>query len=185
MKVKSYVTIMQGCNRFCSYCIVPYVRGREKSRPSQEILEEIKQLGDRGVKEVCLLGQNVNAYGKGVEGEIDFPGLLCRIDQIDGIERIRFTTSHPADLSERLIQAFSELKSLCEHIHLPFQSGSDRVLEKMHRGYTEASYLEKIERLRERCPSIAITADVMVGFPGEEEQDFQETLDLDGAGPVR
>jgi tRNA-2-methylthio-N6-dimethylallyladenosine synthase len=178
MKLKSYVTIMQGCNRFCSYCIVPYVRGREKSRPSQEVLEEIRQLGDRGVKEVCLLGQNVNAYGKGVESELDFPGLLCRIDQIDGIERIRFTTSHPADLCERLIQTFSELDSLCEHIHLPFQSGSDRVLEKMHRGYTGASYLGKIECLRERCPSIAITADVMVGFPGEEEQDFQETLGL-------
>ena len=177
-KIKSYVTIMQGCNRFCSYCIVPYVRGREKSRPSQEILEEIKQLSDRGVKEVCLLGQNVNAYGKGMEDEPDFPGLLRRIDQIHGIGRVRFTTSHPADLSDGLIQVFSELKSLCEHIHLPFQSGSDGVLEKMNRGYTTASYLEKIECLKERCPWIAITADVIVGFPGEGEEDFHQTLDL-------
>ena len=177
-KVKSYVTIMQGCNRFCSYCIVPYVRGRERSRPSREILEEIRQLADRGVKEVCLLGQNVNAYGKGLAEELGFPELLRRIDDIDGIERIRFTTSHPADLSGELIRAFSELRSLCEHIQLPFQSGSDRILERMARGYTGASYLEKIERLRERCPSIAITADVIVGFPGEEEEDFQETLKL-------
>jgi tRNA-2-methylthio-N6-dimethylallyladenosine synthase len=177
-KVKSYVTIMQGCNRFCSYCIVPYVRGRERSRPSREILEEIRQLADLGVKEVCLLGQNVNAYGKGLAEGVDFPELLRRIDEIEGIERIRFTTSHPADFSEGLTQAFSELRSLCEHIQLPFQSGSDRILEEMHRGYTRASYLEKIERLKERCPSIAITADVMVGFPGEEEEDFQETLEL-------
>ena len=177
-KVKSYVTIMQGCNRFCSYCIVPYVRGRERSRPSREILEEIRQLADRGVKEVCLLGQNVNAYGKGLAEGVDFPEILRCIDEIEGIERIRFTTSHPADLSEGLIRSFSELRSLCEHIQLPFQSGSDRILERMHRGYTRASYLEKIERLKERCPSIAITADVIVGFPGEEEEDFQETLEL-------
>ena len=177
-KVKSYITIMQGCNRFCSFCIVPYVRGRERSRPSREILEEVRQLVDRGVKEVCLLGQNVNAYGKGLAAEWDFPGLLSQIDKIRGIERIRFTTSHPADLSEGLIQAFSELRSLCEHIHLPFQSGSDRMLERMHRGYTKASYLEKIEGLKKKCSSIAITADVMVGFPGEKEEDFHETLDL-------
>ncbi|OGP92944.1 MAG: tRNA (N6-isopentenyl adenosine(37)-C2)-methylthiotransferase MiaB [Deltaproteobacteria bacterium RBG_16_48_10] len=177
-KVKSYVTLMQGCNRFCSFCIVPYVRGREKSRPSLEILEELKKLADRGVKEVCLLGQNVNAYGKGLTGEIDFPGLLRCIDRIEGIKRIRFTTSHPADLSEGLIQAFSELRSLCEHIHLPFQSGSDRILDRMHRGYTKANYLEKIEGLKKRCPSIAITADVIVGFPGEDEEDFHETLDV-------
>jgi tRNA-2-methylthio-N6-dimethylallyladenosine synthase len=177
-KVKSHVTIMQGCNRFCSYCIVPYVRGRERSRPSREILEEIRQLADRGVKEVCLLGQNVNAYGKGVAEGPDFAELLRRIDEIEGIERIRFTTSHPADLSDGLIRAFSELGSLCEHIQLPFQSGSDRILERMHRNYTRASYLEKIERLKERCPSIAVTADVIVGFPGEEEEDFQETLKL-------
>jgi len=130
------------------------------------------------VKEVFLLGQNVNDYGKGLEGEMDFPGLLNRVNMIEGIERIRFTTSHPADLSSDLIQRFSELKKLCEHIHLPFQSGSDRILKAMHRGYTRASYLEKIDHLREVCPSMAITADVIVGFPGEEEEDFKETLDL-------
>jgi tRNA-2-methylthio-N6-dimethylallyladenosine synthase len=177
-KVKSYVTIMQGCDHFCSFCIVPYVRGRERSRPSWEILEEIRHLAEMGVKEVFLLGQNVNGYGKGLEGEVDFPGLLDQINEIEGIERIRFTTSHPADLSDALIQDFSKLEKLCEHIHLPFQSGSDRILKAMHRGYTRGSYLERIKRLKEVCPSIAITADVIVGFPGEEEEDFRETLDL-------
>jgi tRNA-2-methylthio-N6-dimethylallyladenosine synthase len=176
--VKSFVTIMQGCDHFCSYCIVPYVRGREKSRASAEILGEVKHLAERGVKEVCLLGQNVNGYGKGLEGEMSFPELLRAIDGIEGIERIRFTTSHPADLSLGLIRAFSELGKLCEHIHLPFQSGSNRILKAMHRGYTRESYLKKIDRLKEVCSSIAITADVMVGFPGEEENDFEETLDL-------
>ena len=177
-KVKSYVTIMQGCDHFCSFCIVPYVRGREKSRPSGEILDEIRQLAGLGAKEVFLLGQNVNGYGKGVEEEVDFPGLLEQVNGVEGIERIRFTTSHPADLSEGLIRGFSGLEKLCEHIHLPFQSGSDRVLKAMRRGYTIGSYLEKIERLKERCPSIAVTADVIVGFPGEEEEDFEQTLDL-------
>lgn len=177
-KVKSYVTIMQGCDHFCSFCIVPYVRGGERSRPSREILEEITHLAERGVKEVFLLGQNVNGYGKGLEGEVDFPSLLSRTNEIEGIERIRFTTSHPADLSDALIQGFSALEKLCEHIHLPFQSGSDRILKAMHRGYTRESYLERIERLKETCPSIAITADVIVGFPGEAEEDFKETLDL-------
>ena len=177
-KVKSYVTIMQGCDHFCSFCIVPYVRGRERSRPSSEILEEIRHLAEMGVKEVFLLGQNVNGYGKGLEGEVDFPSLLKRINGIEGIERIRFTTSHPADLSDGLIQDFSALEKLCEHIHLPFQSGSDRILKAMHRSYTRESYLERIGRLKEACPSIAITADVIVGFPGEEEEDFKETLDL-------
>jgi tRNA-2-methylthio-N6-dimethylallyladenosine synthase len=177
-KVKSYVTIMQGCDHFCSFCIVPYVRGGERSRPSRQILEEIRCLAEGGVREVFLLGQNVNGYGKGLEGEVDFPSLLKRINEIEGIERIRFTTSHPADLSDALIQNFSELEKLCEHIHLPFQSGSDRVLKAMHRGYTKESYLERIEYLKEGCCSISITADVIVGFPGEEEQDFKETLDL-------
>lgn len=177
-KVKSYVTIMQGCDHFCSYCIVPHVRGREKSRSGAEILEEVRHLAEGGVKEVCLLGQNVNGYGKGVEGEMSFSELLHRINEIEGIARIRFTTSHPKDLSEELIQAFSKLSKLCEHIHLPFQSGSDRILERMNRSYTKASYLERIERLRKGCPSIAITADVIVGFPGEEEEDFNQTLDL-------
>ena len=177
-KVKSYVTIMQGCDHFCSFCIVPYVRGREKSRSSQEIIEEVKHLAEMGVKEVCLLGQNVNGYGKGLEEEISFSELLERINEIEGLQRIRFTTSHPKDLSEELIQAFSKLPKLCEHIHLPFQSGSDKVLKAMHRGYTKESYLEKIDRMKKVCPSIAVTADVIVGFPGEEEEDFGETLDL-------
>jgi len=177
-KVKSYVTIMQGCDHFCSFCIVPYVRGREMSRPSREIIEEVKHLARMGVKEVCLLGQNVNGYGKGAQDEIDFPGLLKRLDELEGIERIRFTTSHPRDLSEKLIEAFSKLSKLCEYLHLPFQSGSDRILKAMHRGYTKAAYLEKVDRLKEACPSIAITGDAIVGFPGEEEEDFKETLDL-------
>jgi len=177
-KVKSYVTIMQGCDHFCSFCIVPYVRGREKSRPSREIIEEVKHLTEMGVKEVCLLGQNVNGYGKGLEEEIGFSELLEHINEIEGLQRIRFTTSHPKDLSEELIQSFSKLSKLCEHIHLPFQSGSNKILKAMHRGYTKESYLEKIDRLKKARPSIAITADVIVGFPGEEEEDFNETLDL-------
>jgi tRNA-2-methylthio-N6-dimethylallyladenosine synthase len=177
-KVKSYVTIMQGCDHFCSYCIVPYVRGREQSRSSREIIEEVKHLAEMGVKEVCLLGQNVNSYGRGLEEAISFPELLSCINSIKGIERIRFTTSHPKDLSEELIQAFSKLKKLCEHFHLPFQSGSNKILKAMHRGYTKESYLEKIDCLKEGCPSIAVTADVIVGFPGETEEDFKETLNL-------
>jgi tRNA-2-methylthio-N6-dimethylallyladenosine synthase len=177
-RVKSYVTIMQGCDHFCSFCIVPYVRGREKSRPSREIVEEVKQLAGMGLKEVCLLGQNVNGYGRGLEEEISFAELLECINDIEGIERIRFTTSHPKDLSEELIQAFSKLPKLCEHIHLPFQSGSDGILKSMHRGYTKESYLRKTDRLKEVCPSIVLTADVIVGFPGEEEEDFKQTLDL-------
>ena len=177
-KVKSYVSIMQGCDRFCSFCIVPYVRGREKSRSSREIIEEVRCLTQMGIKEVCLLGQNVNSYGKGLEEEISFPELLSRISEIDGLMRIRFTTSHPRDLSEELIQAFSKLPKLCEHIHLPFQSGSNKILRGMHRDYTRESYLEKIGRLREMCPAVAITSDAMVGFPGEEEDDFNQTLDL-------
>ena len=175
---KSYVTIMQGCDHFCSFCIVPYVRGREKSRPSREIVEEVRQLAGMGLKEVCLLGQNVNGYGRGLEEEISFSELLERINDIEGIERIRFTTSHPKDLSEELIQAFSKLPKLCEHIHLPFQSGSNKILKAMHRGYTKESYIEKIDHLKKVCPSIALTTDVIVGFPGEEEKDFEETLDL-------
>jgi tRNA-2-methylthio-N6-dimethylallyladenosine synthase len=178
VKVKSYVTIMQGCDRFCSFCIVPYVRGREKSRPSPEIIKEVRDLAEMGVKEVCLLGQNVNGYGKGIKGELGFSELLHRINEVNGIERIRFTTSHPADLSEELIRAFSDLPKLCEHIHLPFQSGSSRILNAMHRGYTKESYLDKIDCLKGVCPSIALTADVIVGFPGEEEEDFKQTLDL-------
>jgi tRNA-2-methylthio-N6-dimethylallyladenosine synthase len=154
------------------------VRGRERSRSSKEIVEEVMHLAKMGVKEVCLLGQNVNGYGKGLEEEISFSGLLERINSIEGIERIRFTTSHPKDLSEELIQSFSKLEKLCEHMHLPFQSGSDKVLKAMRRGYTKETYLHKVHHLKEVCPSLALTADVIVGFPGEEEEDFKETLDL-------
>jgi tRNA-2-methylthio-N6-dimethylallyladenosine synthase len=177
-QVRSYVTIMQGCDHFCSFCIVPYVRGREQSRPRREIIEEVERLVEMGVKEVCLLGQNVNSYGKGLRDEISFSELLHWVNEIDGLDRIRFTTSHPRDLSEELIQAYSKLSKLCEHIHLPFQSGSDDILKAMHRGYTKEAYLEKIDRLKKVCPSMAVTADVIVGFPGEEKKHFEETLDL-------
>jgi tRNA-2-methylthio-N6-dimethylallyladenosine synthase len=178
-KVQSYVTIMQGCDNFCSYCIVPMVRGPERSRPMARILEEVRILAERGGKEVTFLGQNVNSYGKGLNGEdASFSALLRRANEIDGITRIRFTTSHPKDLSTELITCFRDLPKLCEHIHLPFQSGSDRILKRMNRSYTREDYLEKVDRLREVCPTIAITADVLVGFPGELDRDFQDTMDL-------
>ncbi len=177
-KVRSYVTIMQGCDNFCSYCIVPSVRGPERSRPMAEILEEVRILAHRGSKEVILLGQNVNSYGKGLNGEASFPALLRGVNRVKGIERIRFTTSHPKDLSQDLITSFRDLPKLCEHIHLPFQSGSNSILHLMNRVYTREGYLAKIDRLRAVCPSIAITADVLVGFPGESQKDFEDTLDL-------
>lgn len=177
-QVSSFVTIMQGCNNFCSYCIVPYVRGREESRPPEDIIHEIRMLADHGVKEVTLLGQNVNSYARKTSGEMGFAELLREIEKIKGIERIRFTTSHPKDLSEFLITAFSDLSKLCHHIHLPFQSGSDRILALMNRGYTKSDYLAKVERLRTVCPDISITADVIVGFPGESDEDFKETIDM-------
>jgi tRNA-2-methylthio-N6-dimethylallyladenosine synthase len=177
-KLKSYVTIMQGCDNFCSFCIVPHVRGREKSRPSENILGEIRTFSKRDVREVALLGQNVNSYGRDLSGGLTFAQLLAHINEIEGTWRIRFTTSHPKDISEELIRAFGKLEKVCEHIHLPFQSGSDRVLERMNRGYTRKQYMEKARLLREACPDIGITADVMVGFPGEDERDFHETLDL-------
>jgi tRNA-2-methylthio-N6-dimethylallyladenosine synthase len=177
-QLRSYVTIMQGCDNFCSYCIVPSVRGRERSRPSSEVLAEIDALVQRGTKEVMLLGQNVNSYAKHNAGELTFPQLLAKIDAIQGLERIRFTTSHPKDLTEELIEAFGRLEHLCEHFHLPFQSGSNAVLEKMNRGYTKEKYLIEIKRLREVAPQISVTADVMVGYPGEREEDFMQTLEL-------
>ena len=175
--VKAYVTIMKGCDNFCSYCIVPFVRGRERSRSSADVLDEVAELAAAGVKEVVLLGQNVNSYNKGA-ADLSFPELLQRIDVIDGIERVRFVTSHPKDLSEALIDCFGRLTKLCEHIHLPFQSGSNRILSLMHRGYTVEEYTEKVERLRERCSDMAVTADCIVGFPGEEEADFDATMEL-------
>ena len=169
---------MQGCNNFCSFCIVPFVRGREVSRMSRHILEEIRALAGQGTKEVTLLGQNVNSYGQRAPEEISFTELLEAIQMIPGIERIRFTTSHPKDLSPELIRSFGRLSKLCEHIHLPLQSGSDRVLKRMNRGYSREEYLEKVHELRKVCPQISITTDLIVGFPGEEEADFQSTLDV-------
>ncbi len=177
-KVASFVTIMQGCDNFCSYCIVPHVRGREVSRDSREIVKEIADLANRGVREVTLLGQNVNSYGLKEPGEISFAELLRRVHQVPGIERIRFTTSHPKDLSDELIDCFAELPKLCKHLHLPVQSGSDRILALMNRGYTRAKYLASVERLKAVCPEIRLTSDVIVGFPGETEDDFAQTLEL-------
>ncbi len=173
----AFVSIMQGCDNFCSFCIVPFVRGREVSRSSQEILREISLWAEKGVKEVTLLGQNVNSYGQTSPGELDFVGLLKAIQEIPGIERIRFTTSHPRDLSYSLIECFAQLSKLCEHIHLPLQSASDHILSLMNRGYTFAEYWQKIKMLRQVGPDISITTDMIVGFPGESEDDFQASLE--------
>ncbi len=175
--VKAYVTIMKGCDNYCSYCIVPYVRGREKSRESADVLDEIRDLAGRGVQEVTLLGQNVNSYNR-ERADLSFAELLSAVNGIEGIQRIRFVTSHPKDLSQDLIDCFGSLAKLCEHIHLPFQSGSDRILKLMNRGYTAEEYLEKIELLKNRCNNLAVTADCIVGFPGEDEQDFAATVEL-------
>ena len=175
---RAFVTIMQGCNKVCSFCIVPHVRGREVSRPGEKILREVEALADRGVVEVMLLGQNVNSYGKMTPGELSFAELLGRVNAIDGIERIRFTTSHPQDLSPELIEVFAELDKLCQHLHLPVQSGSDGVLARMRRGYTRAEYLDRIERLRARRPEVALSTDIIVGFPGETDDEFNATLEL-------
>jgi len=177
-KISAYVTIMQGCNNFCSFCVVPSLRGREESRALTDIIKEVNILADHGVREVILLGQNVNSYGKSPGNGHGFPELLQEIGKVDGIERIRFTTSHPKDLSERLMTSFKTVDKLCEHIHLPVQSGSDRILGMMNRCYTSADYLDKVNILRSICPDISITSDFIVGFPGEEDWDFQATLDL-------
>jgi len=176
--VKAFVTIMQGCNKVCSFCIVPHVRGREVSRPSGKVIAEIESLVAQGVIEVMLLGQNVNSYGKLTHGEISFARLLGRVDAIEGLKRIRFTTSHPQDLSPELIEAFATLDNLCEHLHLPVQSGSDTVLGRMRRGYTRQEYLDRIQRLRQRCPEVALSTDIIVGFPGETDEEFDATLEL-------
>ena len=185
---KAYVNIMYGCNNFCTYCIVPFTRGRERSRRPGEILAEIRSLAEKGTVEVTLLGQNVNSYGKSGDQDsylagdtpegLDFAALIRKIDQIPGIRRIRFMTSHPKDISDELIRAYRDCPNLCRHIHLPVQSGSDAVLKKMNRHYTRAKYLDIVDRLREACPSIAVTTDIIVGFPGESEEDFEDTLDL-------
>ncbi len=174
----AFVTIMQGCNNFCTYCVVPFLRGREQSRPLADIVKEVEELSRQGVQEVTLLGQNVNSYGKTLPDRPDFTGLLYAIGGIEGIRRIRFTTSHPKDLSDELIAAFGKIPTLCDHIHLPVQAGSNRVLKRMKRGYTVEDYREKIAALREASPDITITSDMIVGFPGEEEEDFEQTLQL-------
>ena len=172
------VTIMQGCNNYCSYCIVPYVRGPERSRPPQHILREIHGLTAQGVREILLLGQNVNSYGRGLDEPTSLVDLLHHLQQETDVHRLRFTTSHPKDLTEALMQSFAALPILCRHLHLPLQAGSDAVLSRMNRGYTASQYLEKILRLRRLCPDIGLSSDVMVGFPGETEEDFQQTLQL-------
>lgn len=176
--VTRFVTVMQGCDNFCSYCIVPHVRGREVSRPSEQIVAEVEQLVADGAREITLLGQNVNSYGIRDENEISFAELLHKINAIDGLQRIRFATSHPKDMTDELIDCFGTLDKLCHHIHLPLQSGSDRILKLMNRGYSAADYLKKVERLKQQCPDIRLTTDIIVGFPHETEADFQATLDI-------
>lgn len=175
---KSGINIMFGCNNFCSYCIVPYVRGRERSRNPKDIIREIERLVADGVVEVMLLGQNVNSYGKTLEEPMTFAELLREIEKIDGLQRIRFMTSHPKDLSEELIQVMKESKKICRHLHLPLQSGSTRILEAMNRRYTKEQYLELADRIRSQIPDIAITTDIIVGFPGETKEDVEETIDV-------
>lgn len=177
---KAFVNIMYGCNNFCTYCIVPYTRGRERSRQPEEIVNEVSGLAAGGVKEIILLGQNVNSYGNESGFSVDFAGLIYLLNEIEGIERIRFMTSHPKDLSDRLIQAYKDCDKLCNHIHLPVQSGSTSVLTRMNRKYTKEDYLLLIEKLKAAVPEIAITTDIIVGFPGETEEDFEETMDLVG-----
>jgi len=177
---KRFVTIMQGCNNFCTYCIVPFTRGREISRRAEDVVAEVHHLAAGGVKEVTLLGQNVNSYGNDQppDARTGFAALLRQVAAINGIERVRFTTSNPKDLSEELMQCFADLGKLCPHFHLPVQSGSNAILKRMNRRYTIEFYLEKVEKLRGCCPEIALTTDIIVGFPGETAGDFQATLDL-------
>lgn len=175
---KSGINIMFGCNNFCSYCIVPYVRGRERSREPEDILREIRRLAAGGVVEVMLLGQNVNSYGKNLKEPITFAGLLREVEKIEGVERIRFMTSHPKDLSDELIQVMKESRKICRHLHLPLQSGSTRVLERMNRRYTKEQYLALAEKIRREIPDIAITTDIIVGFPGETMEDVEDTIDV-------
>ena len=177
---KSGVNIMFGCNNFCSYCIVPYVRGRERSREPEAIVKEIEALVADGVTEVMLLGQNVNSYGKTLKDPVTFAQLLEKVEQIEGLKRIRFMTSHPKDLSDELIEVMAESKKICPHLHLPLQSGSSRVLKEMNRRYTKESYLALVDRIRAKMPDISLTTDIIVGFPGETEEDFLETMDVVG-----
>lgn len=174
--VNAFVNIMFGCDNFCSYCIVPYTRGRERSRRPADIVQEITELARLGYPEITLLGQNVNSYGKGLDENIDFADLLGMVSEIDGIKRIRFTTSHPKDMSDRLIDAMAKYDKVCEHAHIALQSGSNNVLKRMNRGYTQEHFVNLVNKMRDRIPEIAITTDIIVGFPGETEKDYMETL---------
>lgn len=177
-QVKTYVTIMKGCDNVCSFCIVPFTRGKEVSREASEIIDEIRSLESTGVREVMLLGQNVNSYGKGLTPKTSFARLLRQVDEETSIDRIRFTSPHPKDLSPALIEEYARNGKLCPHMHLPVQSGSDRVLRRMRRSYTRAAYLKRVDALRKAAPGVAITTDIIVGFPGETEEDFKDTLRL-------
>ncbi len=175
---KASVNIMFGCNNFCTYCIVPYVRGRERSRMPEDILAEVEKLAADGVKEIMLLGQNVNSYGKNLENPVSFAQLLRRVNEVEGIERIRFMTSHPKDLSDELIEAMRDCAKVCKNLHLPVQAGSSEILRRMNRHYTKESYLETVRKIKAAMPEITLSTDIIVGFPGETEEDFQETLDV-------
>ena len=175
---KSGVNIMFGCNNFCSYCIVPYVRGRERSRKPEDIIREIERLVASGVVEVMLLGQNVNSYGRNLDKPVTFAWLLRQVEAVKGLKRIRFMTSHPKDLSDELIEVMSDSKKICGHLHLPVQSGSSRILKAMNRRYTKEQYLQLVDKIRAAVPDISLTTDIIVGFPGETEEDFEETLDV-------
>ncbi len=174
---RAWVSIIKGCENFCAYCIVPYVRGKEVSRPPAEIVAEVEEQIESGVKEVVLLGQNVNAYGRDT-GKVDFGRLLKKVNQVPGLERLRFMTSHPRDFSLKLVDAISEMPRVCEHLHLPIQAGSNRILKKMNRGYTREDYLRLVEHIRNKIPGASITTDIIVGFPGETDEDFALTMDV-------
>ncbi|KKM13118.1 dimethylallyladenosine tRNA methylthiotransferase [Clostridiales bacterium PH28_bin88] len=176
--IRAYVTITYGCNNFCTYCIVPYVRGRERSRLPEDIIREVQSLGEQGYKEIMLLGQNVNSYGKDLDLQVDFADLLSQVNEVPGIRWIRYMTSHPRDFSEKVIKTIARSAKVCEHFHLPVQAGSNTVLRRMHRGYTREYYLELLTKVRESVPHASITTDIIVGFPGESSEDFADTLDL-------
>lgn len=177
-KYRAWVSVMYGCNNFCSYCVVPYVRGRERSRKHEDVIKEVTELANKGYKEITLLGQNVNSYGNDSEEEYNFACLLKDVCKVDGIERVRFATSHPKDLSDELIDAMASLDKVCNQLHLPFQAGSDKVLKDMNRGYTKEEYIAKVEKIKSKIPNIALSSDIIVGFPTETNEDFEETLDV-------
>lgn len=177
-KYRAWVSIMYGCNNFCSYCVVPYVRGRERSRKHEDILKEVQQLADEGYKEITLLGQNVNSYGNDDENEYNFAQLLREVCKIGVIERVRFATSHPKDISDELIETMAQLDKVCPQLHLPFQAGSNKVLKDMNRGYTKEQYLEKIDKIKSKIPGISLSSDIIVGFPTETNEDFEETINV-------